>query len=139
AELVLEPTALAFGAAVGEQLAPVVVDFLLCVAADEERHRFVELEGRSAVQRHETLAEQFERRLRRVRALDARVRKHGCIEADGVFDVAVEPQEWGDRLHDESLRSWNGASRAPNVSGRACAVWVWSSRCAWPAPIARAA
>ena len=59
AELVLQPAAGAFGAALGE-LAPEVVDLGLRVAEHLERHRLVELELRAAVERQELLALELE-------------------------------------------------------------------------------
>src|SRR6185295_2824042 len=55
--LVLEPAAdVRLGIAAGGELAPVVVQLLLVVDVDLQRHRFVELEERAAVERGEGLS-----------------------------------------------------------------------------------
>ena len=61
-EFVLQPAALVGAAAVGEQRVPVVVDLVGRVARDEQRERRGELVRGTAVEQHETLPEQLDRR-----------------------------------------------------------------------------
>ena len=60
AELVFEPAALTLLASSGDELRPVVVDFLLVVAAYDEGDGFGKVEHRAAVECDELLAVEFE-------------------------------------------------------------------------------
>src|SRR5437762_4254366 len=87
---------------------PVVIDFLLGVAADDEGYRFVEFELRTAVDCGELLAIEFEfdgedaalwagtffgcAQLVKT----ARVLKYVEVELDGFFGIAVEPEKGRD-------------------------------------------
>jgi hypothetical protein len=104
AESVLKPAALDFFATGGE-LGPVVVYFLLGVAADDERDGIGERVHWSAVERSELLAVEFESDSEDAAdgalaligdaelAEAAGVLEDGEIEVDGLFCVAVEPEE----------------------------------------------
>ncbi len=98
AELVLEPAAHRSLAAIGGELVPIVIDFLLRIDADEERHGFSELELRAAVQPVEALALDLEDRHEVALHLDLRVGEDRCVEIDGFLaDGVVEPEERRDR------------------------------------------
>src|SRR4051812_2499384 len=60
AELVGEPPALALLSAAGEELLPVVIDFLLVLALHEKGDGRGELEDRAGVQDHELLSHELE-------------------------------------------------------------------------------
>src|SRR6185437_6889257 len=118
-ELVLEPAAGAFFAALGQRI-PVVIDFSLGAAADGQRHRFAELVDRPAVQRDELHAVEFEGddhhgsgRHRPgfaiVRhALDLRILEDAGIEVRRFFRLRVEPQAGRDSLHVALLPYFGG-------------------------------
>src|SRR3954463_13207219 len=126
AVLVLEPAALHFLAAARSELVPAVVDLLLVRAVHDERHRLVELEDRPAVQRDELLALDLEvhghHGALRQRASVAvardlaklRVLEHRAVELRRFFGLAIEPEEWGDFLHDQ----------APGL----CCIWLIALR-----------
>ncbi len=83
AELVLEPAAHRLLAAVGDELVPVMVDLVLRIDADEERHRLGELELRTAIQRVEALSLQLEHRHEVADEINLGVGKHRFVEVDG--------------------------------------------------------
>ena len=107
AEFVLEPAARAFLAA-RRQLAPEMIDLGLAVAIDLERDRLVELEMRSAVQRHEALACELEPHAHHRACflavdlpafigivgygVDLGVLENGGVKLRGLLGLGIEPQ-----------------------------------------------
>src|SRR6185503_38303 len=102
-ELVFEPAALTLLTTARGQLRPKVVDLLLCLAVDEERDRFRELELGPGVQRHEFLALELERAGHQrsrlsgtslgvpASAEDLRVLEDRCVELHRLFGIVIEP------------------------------------------------
>jgi len=114
-ELVLQPAARTFLAAIGSQLAPIVVDLVLRLAHDLERDRLAELELRAAVEAKEFLPFEFElNRHHGARlpakaflaiaggAKDARVLEDRHVEIGGRLGFLVEPQARHDLLRLQS-------------------------------------
>src|SRR5262249_17879537 len=86
---------------------PEQVDFLLSVAVDEERDRFIELEVRTGVQRDERLTVKLEidghyTAVGAVDADDLRVLEHRNVEVHCLFGLMVEPEKRGDFIHGSS-------------------------------------
>src|ERR1039458_2451619 len=122
AELVPEPAALNLAASVGE-LFPVVVHFLLRVAAHHERDRIREIATGTAIERGKLLPIQFERdgedaalRPRCVAGIaqlaePARVLEYAQVKINRLFGIRVEPEKRRNAgkvfksAHKSSLRS----------------------------------
>ena len=112
AELVRQPAAGDFLAAVGGELGPVVVDLGLGFAADDEGEGFGELVGGAAVEEGDLLA--FDLEVEGEQGTGdgvgigfvgaelvelAAVGEEGEVEAGGGFGVVVEPEEGSDLVH----------------------------------------
>src|SRR5205807_387347 len=119
-----QPAAAVF-LAVGGQLLPQRVDFLLGLAVDEERDRRREGELRATVERMELLPFDLEdhghraslrpgARFAVTRDLgDLRILEDRGVELRGLFGLAVEPQEWRYFLHRLLLASLAGEGNQP--------------------------
>ncbi len=111
-EFVLEPTALTFLAAPRGELGPVVVNFVLRVAGDNEGNRFGEFEVRAGVQSCEFLAVQRKddgqhaafgtwAGFSAARNLsDFGIGKDRAVKIGRFFGLRIEPQEWRDFWHE---------------------------------------
>src|SRR6185503_2162321 len=131
------PAACAFFPAAGEQLLPVVVDFLLVLAVDHERNRLGELELRPAVQRDELLVAEPELHRQDVGlgaghafevahgAEDLRLLEDRAVELGRLLGFLVVPEECGDLLH--------GYSPGESATGSECSAVFASSSKASPA------
>src|SRR3954469_13981976 len=95
----------------GGEFGPVLVNFRLSIAIHHKRNRFVELEMRAAVHGGVVLSIELEgdghdgagggwAAFRVTMDLEnLGIFEDGSVEINGLFGVAVEPQEWGDLLH----------------------------------------
>src|SRR5262249_47568369 len=139
AELVFEPAARSLFAVLC-QLAPEVVDLLLRVAVNLERHRLVELEMRAAVQRQEFLPFDFELHGHDRSGLlavnleslfsiaadfsDRGILEHGSVKFRRLFGLRIEPEAGRDlsrrHLHDLLLSRSGGWSALATKSARSC-------------------
>lgn len=111
AEFVGKPTALDFATAVSGEFGPVVIDFGLVFAIDDEGDGFVEFEFGTAIEGEVGVAFEFEADRHDAAGFagadfgvagsfeDAGVFEDGGVEADGFLSLAVEPEAVGDFLH----------------------------------------
>jgi hypothetical protein len=110
AELVLQPAAWAWLAAVLREPGPEMVDLFLRLAVDRLRHSLGELVLRSTIQRLERHAVELERGHQYLAfksvalgpthdAQHPRILEDGGVKVHGLFGLAFEPQAGGDLLH----------------------------------------
>jgi hypothetical protein len=100
AEFVLEPSALRFLAAVGDQSVPEVVHLFLALDADKEGNSLVEFVFWAAIKGVEPLPLEFEGRHEVIDDFYLGIGKHRLVEGDGLGDVIIEPEERRNRSHD---------------------------------------
>ena len=142
AEAICKPAA-GHGFAAFDQLAPVVVDLFLGVAADEEREGGIELMRGAAVEKDHFLALKLDRdrgNLAHGPGTDAFgtqlielacVREDAQVKLGGFFGVVIEPEEWRKFVH-----GWHGTRRNVTSDKPGFTGLIWAAGVATKYPIA---